>query len=76
MMGIDYILASIMKLCGILFFVALGAFLLFTIESLVVCKWQELKARWKYQKILKKELKTFEKTLIETLSKPDDSDEI
>lgn len=75
-MGIDYILASIMKVCGILFFIALGAFLLFTIESLVMCKWQELKARWKYQRILNKELKAFEKTLIETLSKPDDSDEI
>ena len=75
-MTLEYILAEIMRLCGILFFVAIGAFLLFTIESLVVCKWQELKARWKYQKILKKELKTFEKTLIETLSKPDDSDEI
>ena len=76
MMGIDYIFESIVKLCGILFFVALGAFLLFTIESLIVCKWQELKARWKYQRILNKELKTFEKTLINTLSKPDDSDEI
>ncbi len=75
-MTLEYILAEIMRLCGILFFVAIGAFLLFTIESLVVCKWQELKARWKYQRILNKELKMFEKTLINTLSKPDDSDEI
>lgn len=75
-MTLEYILAEIMRLCGILFFVAIGAFLLFTIESLIVCKWQELKARWKYQRILNKELKMFEKTLINTLSKPDDSDEI
>lgn len=75
-MTLEYILAEIMRLCGILFFVAIGAFLLFTIESLVVCKWQELEARWKYQRILNKELKMFEKTLINTLSKPDDSDEI
>lgn len=69
-------LMGMVKICAIIFLIVVAAFLMFTLESLIVCKWQELTARWKYQKILKQQLRDFEKTLIESLSKPDDSDEI
>lgn len=69
-------LMGMVKICAIIFLIVVAAFLMFTLESLIVCKWQELTARWKYQKILKQQLRDFENTLIESLSKPDDSDEI
>lgn len=73
---LETVLMGILKICAIIFLIVLAAFLMFVLESLIVCKWQELQARWKYQKVLKQQLKDFEKTLIESLSKCDDSDEI
>lgn len=73
---LETVLMGMVKICAIIFFIILAAFLMFTLESLIVCKWQELKARWKYQKILKQRLRSFEKTLIESLSKSDDSNKI
>lgn len=69
-------LMGMVKICVIIFLIVVAAFLMFTLESLIVCKWNELQARWKYQKILKQQLRDFEKTLIESFSKCDDSDEI
>lgn len=76
MTALNVAFEAILKLCGILFFVALGAFLIFTIESLIVCKLHELKARRQTKKLLKQHLERFEKELIDTLSVPDESEEI
>lgn len=76
MITVDIVFETIVKVCGILFFVAVGAFLIFTIESLIVCKLQEFKARRQTKKLLKTHLERFEKELIDTLCVPDDSNEI